>query len=393
MRSLLRTRPLTACIVLLAAPLLAAPLPAQQASLVYRLGKDTLAIEQYTRTATRLAGEMVQRSGAAVVRVQYDVAIGRDGRPTGATIRRLQADGSLVPNAPGETRIVMGADSVVREVVWADSVQRRAFAASKAFVNFPTFVYGPTELLALLRRGGAAGGAADSVPALGLAGNLGFAGLAPAGGDSVRLRGGAYPMVLRFDANGRLRSVDGSGTTNKSMATRGSGGLDIAAIARSMKPTGVLSPRDVARGAFGPGGMVLIDYGRPQVRERTVWGGTLVPFDSVWRAGANDATHLFTTRTLTLGTLTVPAGMYTLWVQHTRDGTFLIVNTQTGQWGTQYDATRDLGRVPMQLAATPAHVEEFIIAVRALGGNRGVLEMAWGPSVVSVPFTVSVARP
>jgi Protein of unknown function (DUF2911) len=385
MRSLLRTRPLTACIVLLAAPL-----PAQQASLVYRLGKDTLAIEQYTRTATRLAGEMVQRSGAAVVRVQYDVAIGRDGRPTGATIRRLQADGSLPPNAPSETRIVVGTDSVVRETVWADSVQRRAFAAPKAFVNFPTFVYGPTELLAALRRGGTA---ADSVPALGLGGNLGFTGLAPAGGDSVRLRGGAYAMVLRFDASGRLLSVDGSGTTNKSVATRGSGGLEIAALARAMKPTGVLSPRDVARGAFGPGGMVLIDYGRPQVRERTVWGGTLVPFDSVWRAGANDATHLFTTRTLSLGALTVPAGMYTLWVQHTRAGTFLIVNRQTGQWGTQYDATQDLGRVPMQIVATPAHVEEFTIAVRALGGNRGVIEMAWGGSAASVPFTVSVARP
>jgi hypothetical protein len=49
--------------------------------------------------------------------------------------------------------------------------------------------------------------------------------------------------------------------------------------------------------------MVVVDYGRPQVRERTVWGGTLVPFDSVWRAGANDATHLFTTRPLTLGSV------------------------------------------------------------------------------------------
>ncbi|MEK6611812.1 MAG: DUF2911 domain-containing protein [Gemmatimonadota bacterium] len=391
MRSHIALRSLAAGVVLFAA----APVSAQHASLVYRLGKDTLAIEQYTRTATRLNGEMVQRVGAAVVRVLYDVTLGSDGRPTAATIRRVQADGSPLPNAPAETRIQVTADSVIREIAWADSVQRRAFAASKALVNFPTFVYGPTELLAGLRRAGAA---ADSLPALGAGGNLGFTGFSPAGGDSVRLRGGAYPMVLRFDANGRLLSVDGSATTNKAMAVRGPGGIDLAAVARTMKPTGVLSPREVARGAFGPGGMVLIDHGRPQVRERTVWGGTLVPFDSVWRAGANDATHLFTTRTLTMGTLTmgtltVPAGMYTLWVQHTRDGTFLIINKQTGQWGTQYDAAQDLGRVPMQLVATPAHVEEFTVAVRAMGGNRGVIEMAWGPSVASVPFTVSVGRP
>ena len=368
----------------------AVPVAAQQASLVYRLGKDTLAIEQYTRTATRLSGETVQRSGAAIVRVQYDVTIGRDGRPTAASIRRLQADGSVAPGAPSETRFLIRADSTVREVVWADSVQRRAFGVPGALVNFPTFAYGPTELLAGIRRAGAA---TDSVPALGAAGNVGFAGLAVAGGDSVRLRGGAYPMVLRFDASARLLSVDGTGTTNKSVATRGPGGLDIAAIARAMKPTGVLSPRGLARAAFGPGGMVLVDYGRPQVRDRSVWGGTLVPFDSIWRAGANDATHLFTTRTLTLGALTVPAGTYTLWVQHTRGGTFLVVNRQTGQWGTQYDAAQDLGRVPMELAATPAHVEEFTVTVRATGGTRGVLELAWGASVASVPFTATVARP
>ncbi|MBL0170943.1 MAG: DUF2911 domain-containing protein [Gemmatimonadaceae bacterium] len=372
----------------------ASSVAAQQASLVYRLGKDTLAIEQYTRTPTSLTGEMVQRSGAAVVRVQYSLMLGKDGRPTGASIKRLQADGSLAPNTPTETRFTVRADSVVREVVFADSTQRRAFAAKQALINFPVFVFGPTELLAGIRK---AGGAVDSIPALGAAGNMGFTGFALTGGDTVRLRGGPYAMALRFDANNRLMSLDGSLTTNKAMATRGNGGLDLAAIAKAMKPTGVLSVREDARAAFGPGGMVVIDYGRPLVRERTVWGGMLVPFDSVWRAGANDATHLFTTRVLVLGApasgeITVPPGMYTLWVQHTRSGTFLIVNKQTGQWGTQYDASQDLGRVPMAMSPVPNHVEEFTIVVRAIGANRGAIEMSWRPTQMSVPFSVTVAR-
>jgi hypothetical protein len=286
-------------------------------------------------------------------------------------------------------RFTVQADSIIREVVFADSTQRRAFAAKQGMINFPTFFYGPTELLAVLRK---ANVPVDSMPALGTAGGLSFTGFTAIGGDSVRLRGGPYAMVLRFDAASRLLSVDGTGTTNKVTAVRGGGGLDIAAIAKAMKPTGVLSTREDVRAAFGPGGMVVIDYGRPLVRERTVWGGTLVPFDSVWRAGANDATHLFTTRTLTIGTLTIAPGMYTLWVQHTRTGTFLIVNKQTGQWGTQYDATQDLGRIPMALAATPSHVEQFTVSVRALGPARGVIDMAWGPSVASVPFGVSAAR-
>lgn len=379
-------RPL-ACVLALAAA--ATQLSAQSASLLYKLGKDTLAVEQYTRAATSLTGEMVQRSGMSVVRVLYSVTLGKDGRPVTASIKRLQGDGTVPPNTFTEVRFTVGADSIVREVVFADSTQRRAFAARQAMINFPTFVYGPTELLAAIRK---AGGATDSIPALGAGGGLGYTGFTPAGGDTVRLRGGAYAMVLRFDAANRLQLVDGSGTTNKSVAVRGGGGLDIAGMARAMKPTGALSARENVRAAFGPGGMVVIDYGRPQVRERTVWGGTLVPFDSVWRAGANDATHLFTTRTLTMGSLTLAPGMYTLWVQHTRSGTFLIVNSKTGQWGTQYDPAQDLGRVPMQVAPAPNHVEEFSITVKAQGPARGVIEMAWGASVASVQFGVSTAR-
>jgi mono/diheme cytochrome c family protein len=375
-------------LVLIAAS--ATSLAAQSASLVYKLGKDTIAIEQYTRTATSLTGEMVQRSGMAVVRVQYRVTLGADGRPTTASITRLQGDGTLAPNSPSETRFTVRTDSIVREVVYADSTQRRAFAAKQAMINFPTFVYGPTELLALIRK---AGGSTDSIPALGAGGTLGFAGFAPAGGDTVRLRGGAYAMMLQFDANSRLQVLDGTGTTNKAIAVRGPGGLDIAGIAKSMTPMGVLSPREDVRAAFGPGGMVVVDYGRPQVRERTVWGGTLVPFDSVWRAGANDATHLFTTRILTMGDLTVAPGMYTLWVQHARIGTFLIVNKQTGQWGTQYNPAQDVGRVPMQMGPTPFFVEEFTISLKAQGPARGVIELAWGASAASVPFGVSLVPP
>ena len=361
---------------------------AQNAVLVYRLGKDTLAVEQYSRTATGISGEMVQRSGAAVVRFTYSVTVGRDGRPTVATLTRSLADGTPQPGVPREVRFTLRPDSAVREAVFQDSTQRRAFAAARAMVSFPVYIYGPTELLAALRKGNAA----DSIPAIGQGGVLGFTGLRALGGDSVMLRGAPYPMVLRFDAANRLQSLDGRGTTNKVVAERTTGRVDIAALARAMKPSGTLSARETARAAFGPGGMVLVDYGRPQVRERTVWGGTLVPFDSVWRAGANDATHLFTTRPLTLGTMNLAPGMYTLWVQHTRQATFLIVNRQTGQWGTQYDASQDVGRVEMQSAATPSHVEEMTIAVRALGPTRGALELAWGDRVMSVPFGIGTRQ-
>ncbi len=386
--------PQTSVVTLLAAALAVTlattDLAAQPVSFVYRLGADTAAVESFTRTGNRITGEMVQRTGAAVARLSYEMTLGADGRPVSASMKRMQGDGSPVPNAPAEARFRFTADSVVRETVFPDSVQRRAFPAPHALVNFPTFVYGPTELLASMRK---AGKPADSIPAIGFAGNVGYSGMVPVSGDTMRLRGGPYAMLLRFDNAGKLQSVDGSNTTNKVMATRVNRAMDVAAMARTMKPTGTLSTRDVARGGFGQGGIVLIDYGRPHVRERSVWGGTLVPFDSVWRTGANDATHLFTSRTLVLGDVTVPPGAYTLWVQHTRNGTFLIVNKGIGMWGTQYNAALDLGRAPMQLSATPSHVEEFTITVKSLAQTRGVIEMAWGPSVASIPFTATVARP
>src|SRR6187431_550197 len=108
--------------VLIAVLLVAAPsaASAQDALLVYRLGKDTLAVEQYTRTATAMSGEMVQRNGAAVVRFAYSITLGKDGRPTAATLARMLGDGSAQAGAPREVRYALRADSAVRDVVFAD---------------------------------------------------------------------------------------------------------------------------------------------------------------------------------------------------------------------------------------------------------------------------------
>src|SRR6185503_15265378 len=97
---------------ILALPATAIPLAAQQATLVYRLGKDTVAIEQYTHQGNRIAGTMAQRAGAAVTVVRYELTYGSDGRPTSAKIARSQPDGSPVPNQPTETRFTVTADSV-----------------------------------------------------------------------------------------------------------------------------------------------------------------------------------------------------------------------------------------------------------------------------------------
>jgi hypothetical protein len=358
---------------------------AQDGVLVYRLGQDTVAIEQFSRTRTQLTGETVVRSGPSVTRTQYHVTVGRDGRPTGAVIRRRQADGSPLANAPLEYRFTFSPDSATRQLVWPDSARSHVFRAPHPFPAVPVFSYALLELLWELRRGGAA---VDSLPAVGVAGNtVGFVGLEPVGGDTLRLRGGPYAMRVRFDAGGRVLAVDGSFTTNKAVGSRASGPVDLGALAQGMAPTGVLSPRANAYAGFQRG-PIFINYGSPAVRGRSVWGGVLVPYDSIWRAGANEATHLATSKTIQLGDVTLAPGLYTLWVQHTRAGTFLIVNRQVGPWGTAYDAAQDIGRVRMTLAPTPQHVEHLTFTIRATGPERGAIDIAWGDSVATAEFLI-----
>jgi hypothetical protein len=354
---------------------------AQENVLVYRLGRDTVAIDQYTRTNNRLTGELVSRAGSAVQRVQYDLTLS-NGRPIAATMKAMRPDGTAFPNFPSEWRFTFRADSAIREAVFKDSTNRRAFAAPSAFPALPVFAYGYTEVLAALGRG-----KRDSVPAIGLGGGVGYIGLETLAGDTLRLRGGEYAMRFTFDRGGRLVSMDGSMTENKALGTRAPAKVDIAAIAIAMRPTGMLSPRQTAFASVASG-PILVNYGSPAVRARTVWGGVLIPFDSVWRVGANEATHLATSKRLQMGDMTLEPGVYTLWAQHTRTGTFLIVNKQVGQWGTQYNAANDLGRVAMQLNDAPAFVENFTITIRGLGQGRGAIDMAWGDKVASAPFVV-----
>ena len=141
------------------------------------------------------------------------------------------------------------------------------------------------------------------------------------------------------------------------------------------------------------GKTIDIKYSAPSVRGRQIFGDKgILKNDAtypVWRAGANEATRLHTDGTLTIGTLTLAPGDYSLWVQlDAPTGWNLIVNKQVGQWGTDHDAKQDIGRMRMTMAKTPEHVEDFTINVRSTGAGRGAIDMAWGDSVATAPFTV-----
>jgi len=152
------------------------------------------------------------------------------------------------------------------------------------------------------------------------------------------------------------------------------------AVAQDKKP---LSPPGQASLKFADGHTVTIDYSRPSMRNRKIFGG-LVPFDQVWRTGANAATRLKTDVDLNIGGTSVPAGSYTIYTLPGMSNWQLIVNKQTGQWGTEYSQGQDLARIPMRVTQRPSGLETFTISFDKTGANAAVLKLEWENTIATV---------
>jgi hypothetical protein len=382
-----------AVLFVLAAAMPARPARAQsqpeRAAFVVRLGTDTLSVERFTRSATRLEGEVVTRSPRTMLRrfaadlgptggvTRFEAASARIGAPAiAAPLQRLTA--------------VVGGDSIRIEMRRGDSIQTVAVAADARTIPLLGGAYAPYEILTTaLRRLGLDSLAVPTYP-LGGRATAGVT-LTRLGPDSVLLATPITPFRVRLDRDGRILGLHAPGSTQQVVLTRVPW-ADVAAIAAAWaardaqgQAMGTLSPRDTVR-ATTAGASLLVDYGRPAKRGREIFGN-VVPWGTVWRTGANAATQLRTDRDLVIGGVVVPAGTYTLWTLPALTGWQLIVNRQTGQWGTAYDPGQDFIRVPLVVTVLAQPVELFTIAIDPQGAG-GVISLAWDRTRAQLPFTV-----
>ena len=131
------------------------------------------------------------------------------------------------------------------------------------------------------------------------------------------------------------------------------------------------------------GKKITIEYGRPFLKGRKV-GQELAPYGKVWRTGADEATALNTEVDLNIGGVKVPAGKYTLYTLPSEGTWKLIINKQTGQWGTKYDESQDLARVDMKKTALSQSVEQFTISFDKKNESTADLNLDWENTRVSV---------
>ena len=172
----------------------------------------------------------------------------------------------------------------------------------------------------------------------------------------------------------------------------------LATVAGAQQPAYSAAPSTRATAQVtlsGPRGSSLtpqtirINYGQPHLRGRALHTSGLVPLDSVWRLGANEATELETSVDLTIGGQLVPKGKYSLFALPTAAGWKLIINKNTGQWGTNYAAEHDLVRVDLRQRTLTQPAESFSMwLIPTPNTASGELRFAWGAAELSTTWAM-----
>ncbi len=378
--------------------------PVEQYGFITRLGSDTIAVESVTRRGSTVTSDEVDRFPR--VRVRH-------------TVIELAVDGSIqhlvmdihTPSDPADKRECKVIANVTSDSVHISKTDKagtlhRNFATGGAIVvaHVPQ-MYSLYELYfaAALRHAAASKSAvASPVPIRQFYIDREFDHF-PLGSASVTpLESGKAEIThdwlsgtgeATMDFNYHMLSYSGARTTYKVAVSRLATPPGVKSIADRFEAqetkTGIvrqLSVRDTVHAQIG-NALFTVDYGRPLMRGRKLLGDVL-PYDHVWRTGANAATQFTTSAPIELAGMKVPAGTYTLWTIPHINGADIIVNRQSGQWGTEYDGSRNLDIVTMTTQASAVPVEAFTISIVPNDIHHGTLVMEWGTFRWTAPIEV-----
>lgn len=367
-----------------------APAP-ERGVLVLRLGPDTLFVERFELSHDRLYVESVVRTPRVIFRT-IEAPLNDDGSYSSIRVASFDAANPRAGEPRDSTTITFSADSTFYVFGIGERKQfLRLPGRGDYVISFPGTVTFANHLLLAARAPRTVG---DSLM----------------GTFTSRL--GAYPVTVKrlardtvaiwsqiaglmrviLGPDGRAVGLDGTGSSLGYLGTRRDW-IDIDSVSRAFAererlagPVGALSLRDTVIAEMH-GARLWVDYGRPSKRGRTIFGN-VVPWNQIWRTGANLATHFFTDRSLEFEGLLLPAGTYTLHTIPAPDGWTLLVSSETGQWGSAApDPTRIVARIPMRVNRAEDVVETFTIALHK-SASGGVLRLAWDRTVAEASFTV-----
>ncbi|MET0634724.1 MAG: DUF2911 domain-containing protein [Chitinophagaceae bacterium] len=140
---------------------------------------------------------------------------------------------------------------------------------------------------------------------------------------------------------------------------------------------------------FGVGSIELT-YSRPNVRNRKIFGD-IVPFDSVWRTGANGATTLTFSDAVTIAGIAVPAGKYGLLsIPHKKTWDLIITKQTNVTSPSAYKKDMDVLRIAVEVSKPKKAVESFTIQFANVTPSSVDLQITWDKSMVTLPIVTDV---
>jgi hypothetical protein len=131
---------------------------------------------------------------------------------------------------------------------------------------------------------------------------------------------------------------------------------------------------------------VTVEYCRPYKKNRDIFGG-LVPFGKVWRTGANEATIIKLSKDVLIGGKSLKAGQYSLWTIPNANTWSIIINSEVGQWGTEYNAKKDVLQVSAPATTLEVPLEMLIIDFDDSSNGIEML-IKWDKTIVKVPISI-----
>ena len=359
-------------------------------SLVIKLGADTIVVDTYTINNNRLYGKAFIRLFENHIRV-YDVTLNPTGSISGYHVSAMDPVNSSLPLKPKSSYFPLRAD-----MTWTSDTAYFNITKTngeKLKMNWSAssidFVAGWIPIFPLMDW---------TYQRLANSGKMSLNNLKTTNTWSVTdlsiryqaqdtlIFGGPFidysKIIIGQDG---ISTINGVGSAYNFMITR-TAPLDVDLIARRMSKKSAMiapSPRDTATFNVHDN-KIKIEYGRPFARGRIIFGG-VVPYDSLWRTGANDPTIITIEKDIKVGKSMIPKGTYSLYSIPRKKSWTLIFSHDLDSWPTNPDRTREFASVELSVRHLSEKKEQFTIEIIEKEMN-GFLKLSWDDTEAYVEF-------
>jgi hypothetical protein len=359
------------------------------ASFVAKLGTDTVIVETYNMLPNHLYGKAFLRYPEDQIGV-FDFHFYPDGSIKHYSMSFMNPDNSYVTSSSGTQGVYCENDTCTWFASWGGD--QKTEYVNKRQVNHMDFIGGWTPTLSLIEwncmRLIMSG--KQSLPITMLNDYIGVRHVAVSKGNGDTLIfGGDFLEYTKIKTTpeGRILAYDGTATPWNYLVTKLEPiNVDEVAKRMSKKPKiGIPSPTLKVDFSIGYD-TIGLSYGRPFKRGRKIFGG-VVPYDSIWRTGANDPTKINLPYDIQFGKQVIPKGEYSLYTIPSVNEWTLIFNTDLKQWPTEPDRSKDFALIPMEVRKATRQTDQFTITIDSTKGG-GIIKFIWDETEAFVPFNI-----